>query len=110
VICGLFWVNHQTKTHNKINPADRYAPADFFVRPLPFTVYSNPLLRGVSRSDGVCRNIVDFFCHELELAGEVMALDYPKAPSRRASRDHLPGPDVLCCALSTHPYYMRPGN
>jgi very-short-patch-repair endonuclease len=31
----------------------------------------NPLLRGISRSDGVCKEVFDFFCHELELVIEI---------------------------------------
>ena len=30
-------------------------------------ILKNPLLRGVSRSDGVCRKVVDFFCPGLKL-------------------------------------------
>ena len=41
------------------------APTEQRPGPKPNTL-KNPLLRGVSRSDGVCRKVSDFFCPELE--------------------------------------------
>jgi very-short-patch-repair endonuclease len=49
-------------------------------------ILKNPLLRGVSRSDGVCREVVDFFCPEIALVIEIDGNSHDKENAYQRER------------------------